>query len=106
MLFAINHSVFVISAIVNVFIGLFTPIVIIRIQEFSRSFTVQKITEEQKPAIYDVKELNTHGNHMFVTGSIKVADSGELFQKEDYKLIIVIIGKKLYLQKINHLMRL
>ena len=91
MLFAINHSVFVISALVNVWIGLFTPIVIIKIQEFSGSSTVQKITEEQKPTISDVKELNARRNQMLITESIKVADSGESFQKEDRKLIIVDI---------------
>ena len=111
MLFAISHSAFVISAIVNVFIGLFTPIVIIKIQEFSRSFTIQKIVEEQKPAISDDEELNTHRNQMLITDSIKVADSGESFQKEDNKLIIVDIHnwKKIIFaidKSINEIMKL
>ena len=55
---------------------LFTSMLIIKITEFSGSFTLRKLSEEQKPTIPDVQELNTRGNQMSVIGSIKVDDSG------------------------------
>ena len=38
MLFAVNRGIFVITAIMNVFVGFFTPILIIKITECSGSF--------------------------------------------------------------------
>ena len=50
----------------NVFVGLFTPMLIIKITEFSGCFNLPQLTEDQKQTFSHVKESNTQGNQMLI----------------------------------------
>ena len=62
MLFAVNHGIFVITDLVNVFLGLFTPMLIIKITEFSWNFTLLKHAGEQnqQPFIMAIIFIKIH----------------------------------------------